>query len=118
MGRKAQKDSTDEDNDSLAKILKTISADIKEMKGELKSNNEKMDNVSKKISKLEIKSKENNEKYERRFKEIKDGFREEIRENNEELEENISKSVIETLKQKISAMQEQIVKTDLVRTVQ
>merc|ERR1711954_242212 len=115
--KKAQKESNDKEEDSLAKILKTISTDIKEIKGDLKTNSEKMDNMSKKISKLEIKNKENKEKHERRYKEMQDTLRQEIKENNDNLEANISKNVIEMLKPKITAMHEYIVHTDLVRTV-
>merc|ERR1711954_213583 len=57
--KKAAEESQEDESDSITKMLKLISADINEIKGELQTNNEKMDNMSKKITKLELKSKEN-----------------------------------------------------------
>merc|ERR1711954_607059 len=115
--KKATEDSSDDEGNSIAKMLKLISSDIKEMKGELRTNNEKIDNMNKKITKLELRAKENEDKTERRFKDIQQNLKEEIKENNATLEETISKSIIDTLKPKISAMHNHSVETDLIQIV-
>merc|ERR1711954_501372 len=78
----------DDEEVSIAKMLKNISKDIKE------------------------------EKTEKKFVEFQENVRNQIKENNEALHESISKSVIESLKPKISAMQAHIVETDLKRIVE
>merc|ERR1711954_470466 len=51
---KKQKTNPDEDEDSIASLLKTISADIKTMKVDLKESNQKIDSVNDKIHDLEV----------------------------------------------------------------
>merc|ERR1712081_55667 len=69
-------------------------------------------------SKLEVRAKTNEEKTEKKFVEFQENVRNQIKENNEALHESISKSIIESLKPKISAMQSHIVETDLKRIVE
>merc|ERR1711954_466064 len=73
--------------------------------------------MSRKITKLDIKGKETEERNESRFKDINKKIMNEIRVNNEEMEDKIFKNVIETLKPKITAMHDHIVQTDLIRIV-
>merc|ERR1711954_277955 len=83
----------------------------------MKTNNERMENLGKKINKLEIRAKTNEEKNEKKFEDIQLNFEKQIKENNEALHESISKSIIESLKPKITAMHSHIVETDLKRIV-
>merc|ERR1711954_413537 len=115
---RSNQESSDEDSGSIAKMLKIISKDIKEVKGELKTSNERMENMSKKINKLENYTKANQDKNDKKFKEIQESVETQIKENNTKLEENISKSIIDTLKPMITAMHSHIVENDLRRIVQ
>merc|ERR1711954_286567 len=115
---KEKDDSSDDEEVSIAKMLKNISKDIKEVKSEMKTSNERVENMSKKISKLELRAKTNEEKTEKKLVEIQESVSNQIKENNESLHESISKSIIESLKPKISAMQSHIVETDLKRIVE
>merc|ERR1711954_615043 len=47
------KASQEDEDDSIASLLKRISADISTMKGDLKVNNQKIDSVNDKISEIE-----------------------------------------------------------------
>merc|ERR1712081_39887 len=111
-------ESSDDESLSLSKMMKIMMKDIKEVKGEIKSNGEKMENMNKKLSKLEIRTKTNEEKYEKKFQDIQVDFKNQIKENNASLEESISKKIIESLKLKITAMHSHIVETDLERIVE
>merc|ERR1711954_165547 len=51
---KKPKSNPDEDDDSIASLLKTISADIKTMKVDLQQSNQKIDSVNDKIHDLEV----------------------------------------------------------------
>merc|ERR1711954_425835 len=51
---KKLKTNPDEGEDSIASLLKTISANIKTMKGDLKESNQKIDSVNDKIHDLEV----------------------------------------------------------------
>merc|ERR1711954_262909 len=115
---KNNEDSSDDDSVSIAKMLKTIMKDMKEVKDELKTNNEVMENMGKKISKLEIRAKTNEEKNDKRFKDMQVNVDKQIKENNEKLEASISKTIIDNLKPKITAMHSHIVENDLIRIVQ
>merc|ERR1711954_8025 len=115
---KEKDDSSDEDEASIAKMLKNISKDIKEVKSEMKISNERVENMSKKINKLEVRTKTNEEKTEKKLVEIQESVRIQIRENNASLQDSISKTIIESLKPKISAMHSHIVKNDLKRIVE
>merc|ERR1712081_9101 len=115
---KNNQDSSDEDSGSISKMLKIIMKDMKEVKDELKTNNEVMENMGKKISKLETRAKTNEDKNDKRFKEMQVNVDKQIKENNEKLEANISKTIIDNLKPKITAMHSHIVENDLIRIVQ
>merc|ERR1712081_53253 len=110
-------DSSDDESQSLKKMMKVIMKDIKDVKGEMKTNNERMENLGKKVNKLEIRAKTNEEKNEKKFEDIQLNFEKQIKENNAALQESISKSIIESLKPKITAMHSHIVETDLKRIV-
>merc|ERR1712081_51992 len=112
-----ESDESDEENQSLEKMMKIMMRDIKEVKGEMKSNGERMDNMNKKINKLEIRAKSNEDKYEKKFEDIQTNFANQIKENNASLEEAISKKIIDSLKPRISAMHSHIVENDLERIV-
>merc|ERR1711954_263906 len=114
---KESEESSDEETQSLAKMMKIMMKDIKEVKGEMKSKGERMDNLGKKLNKLEVRTKTNEEKYEKKFEDIQLNFEKQIKENNAALQESISKSIIESLKPKITAMHSHIVETDLKRIV-
>merc|ERR1712081_51447 len=111
-------ESSDEENESIAKMLKNISKDIKEVKSEMKISNERVENMSKKINKLEVRTKTNEEKTEKKLIEIQESVKIQIRENNASLQESISKNIIESLKPKISAMHSHIDEKDLKRIVE
>merc|ERR1711954_88192 len=115
---KNNEDSSDDDSVSIAKMLKTIMKDMKEVKDELKTNNEVMENMGKKISKLETRAKTNEEKNDKRFKDMQVNVDKQIKENNKKLEATISKTIIDNLKPKITAMHSHIVENDLSRIVQ
>merc|ERR1711954_342075 len=115
---KDNEESSDEDNKLIAKMLKMISKNIKDVKGELRTSNEKMENMSKKLNKLEICTKTNEDKTYRKYNEIQENLKNQIKENNASLEETISRNVIDTLKPKITAMHSHIVENDLRRIVQ
>merc|ERR1711954_185849 len=83
----------------------------------MKTNNERMENLGKKINKLEVRTKTNEEKNEKKFEDIQLNFEKQIKENNAALHESISKSIIESLKPKITAMHSHIVETDLKQIV-
>merc|ERR1712081_20683 len=102
---------------SLAKMMKIMMKDIKEVKGEMKSNGERMDNLNKKINKLEVRTKTNEDKYDKKLEDIQANFTNQIKENNASLEDAISKKIIESLKPKITAMHSHIVENDLERIV-
>merc|ERR1711954_596780 len=110
-------ESTDEETQSLAKMMKIMMKDIKEVKGEMKLNGERMDNLNKKINKLEIRTKSNEDRYEKKFEDIQTNFSNQIKENNASLEEAISKKIIDSLNSKITAMHSHIVENDLERIV-
>merc|ERR1712081_92444 len=112
-----ESESSDEETQSLEKMMKIMMRDIKEVKGEMKSNGERMDNLNKKINKLEIRTKSNEDKYEKKFEDIQTNFANQIKENNASLEEAISKKIIDSLKPRISAMHSHIVENDLERIV-
>merc|ERR1712081_135281 len=112
-----ESDESDEENQSLEKMMKIMMRDIKEVKGEMKSNGERMDNLNKKINKLEIRTKSNEDRYEKKFEDIQTNFSNQIKENNASLEEAISKKIIDSLKPKITAMHSHIVENDLERIV-
>merc|ERR1711954_8624 len=76
--KKAAEESSEDEGNLIAKMLKLISSDIKEMKGELRTNNEKMDNMNKKITKLEVRAKANQDKAEKRFKDNHQSLKDEI----------------------------------------
>merc|ERR1712081_1415 len=67
-------ESSDEETQSLAKMMKIMMRDIKEVKGEMKSNGERMDNLNKKINKLDIRTKSNEDKYDKKFDDIQTNF--------------------------------------------
>merc|ERR1712112_712320 len=67
-------DESDDESFSLQKMMKIMMKDIKEVKGDMKLNGEKMENMNKKLSKLEIRTKTNEEKYEKRFQDIQVDF--------------------------------------------
>merc|ERR1711954_98305 len=92
--------------------------DIKEVKGEMRTNDERMENMNKKSNKLEVRTKTNEEKNEKKFVDIQNSIKNQIRENNAALEESISKNIIESLKPKIMAMHSHILETDLKRIVE
>merc|ERR1711954_579641 len=115
---KENDDSSDEEKDSIAKMLKILSKDIKEVKDEMKTSNERVENMSKKLNKLEVRMKTNDKKTERKLNETQESFKNQIRENNASLEETISKNIIDSLKPKISAMHSHIVENDLKRIVE
>merc|ERR1711954_176671 len=75
-------ESSDEETQSLAKMMKIMMKDIKEVKGEMKTNGERMDNLNKKINKLEIRTKTNEDKYEKKFEDMQANFTNQIKENN------------------------------------
>merc|ERR1711954_368225 len=114
---KENKNSSDGESESLAKMMKIMMKDIKEVKGEMKSNGERMENMNKKLNKLEVRTKTNEDKYDKKFKDIQLNFNNQIKENNAALEESILKKIIESLKPKITAMHSHIVETDLKRIV-
>merc|ERR1712112_510802 len=68
--RKNDEDSSDDDSESIAKMFKTIMKDMKEVKADLKTNNEVIENMGKKISKLEMRAKVNEEKTDKRFNDM------------------------------------------------
>merc|ERR1711954_221152 len=111
-------ESSDDESLSLSKMRKIMMKDIKEVKGDMKLNGEKMENMNKKLSKLETRTKTNEEKYEKRFQDMQVDFKKQIEDNNASLEESISKKIIESLKPKITAMHAHIVETDLERIVE
>merc|ERR1712081_54986 len=106
------------DSESIAKMFKTIMKDMKEVKADLKTNNEVIEKMGKKISKLETRAKTNQEKNDKRFKDMQVNVDKQIKENNEKLEASISKTIIDNLKPKITAMHSHIVENDLIRIVQ
>merc|ERR1712081_138675 len=110
-------ESSDEESQSLSKMMKIMMKDIKDVKGEMKSNGERMENLNKKLNKLEVRTKTNEDKYDKKFEDIKINFSNQIKENNASLEEAISKKIIESLKPKITAMHSHIVENDLERIV-
>merc|ERR1711954_562169 len=111
-------DESDDESFSLQKMMKIMMKDIKEVKGDMKLNGEKMENMNKKLSKLETKTKTNEEKYEKKFQDMQADFKKQIEDNNAAMEESISKKIIESLKPKITAMHTHIVETDLERIVE
>merc|ERR1711954_198064 len=116
--KKNDEDSSDDDSESIAKMFKTIMKDMKEVKADLKTNNEVIENMGKKISKLETRAKVNEEKNDKRFKDMQVNVDNQIKENNKKLEASISKNIIDNLKPKITAMHSHIVENDLIRIVQ
>merc|ERR1712081_165135 len=67
-------ESSDEETQSLAKMMKIMMKDIKEVKGEMKSNGERMDNLNKKINKLEVRTKTNEDRYNKKLEDIQTNF--------------------------------------------
>merc|ERR1711954_569553 len=110
-------DSSDGESQSLAKMMKIMMKDIEEVKGEMKSNGERMENLNRKLNKLEVRTKTNEDKYEKKFENMQESFKSQIKENNASLEDAISKKIIESLKPKITAMHSHIVENDLERIV-
>merc|ERR1712081_61296 len=58
-------DESDDESFSLQKMMKIMMKGIKEVKGDMKLNGEKIENMNKKLSKLETRTKTNEEKYEK-----------------------------------------------------
>merc|ERR1711954_495106 len=68
--RNCKKVPTETVEDPIAKMMKEMLADIKEIKKDVKGNNTKIDELSEKVENLENKSKVSEEKNEKTFKEI------------------------------------------------
>merc|ERR1711954_545448 len=86
----------EESDDSIASLLKTISADIKSMKTDLKDNNQKIDSINSKIIDLEV----NAERAERLNKNQFDV----INSNVAHLETTVTDRVIETIDPQIKSL--------------
>merc|ERR1711954_118148 len=101
--RNCKKVPTETVKDPIAKMMKEMLADIKEIKKDLKSNNAKIDELSEKVENLENKNKVSKEKNEKTFKEIKGKISKvEVRVTNKIMSEiepslNIMKGEIQTL---------------------
>merc|ERR1711954_595279 len=70
--RTCKKVPTESVEDPVAKMLKEMMQDIKEIKNDVKGNNVKIDHFSEKVETIETKQKETDEKNEKTFDEIKD----------------------------------------------
>merc|ERR1712081_141150 len=90
----------EESDDSIAALLKTISADIKTMKTDLKDNNQKIDSINSKIIDLEV----NVEKAERLNKKQFDV----INSNVARLESTVTDRVIETIDPQIKSLKNEL----------
>merc|ERR1712081_102349 len=69
--RKEKKPKTDDDESSIADLLKKLNGNIESMKAELKDNSGKIDNINLKINAIEHKTAENDKANKLQFEEIK-----------------------------------------------
>merc|ERR1712081_117455 len=97
---KKPKNVPEESDDSIASLLKTISADIKSMKSDLKDINQKIDSINSKIIDLEV----NVEKAERLNKKQFDV----INSNVARLESTVTDRVIETIDPQIKSLKNEL----------
>merc|ERR1712081_29282 len=106
-----EKAKKDEEEKSIAQLLKEMREDIREIKSDNKEIKENLTDMNHKIDKIETKQKENVDKTNAEFKEIRNEMltknreiqelRQEMKTNNSDLEKKLTLSVVETLKPKI-----------------
>lgn len=85
----------------MAAFMKEMREGFRDIRSDIATNNAKMDNINSNVETLEKLSKSNEKKARKDI----DNVREEISENQETIEKNVTSNVIESLKPKITDMQ-------------
>lgn len=85
----------------MAAFMKEMCEGFRDIRSDIATNNAKMDNINSNVETLEKLSKSNEKKARKDI----DNVREEISENQETIEKNVTSNVIESLKPKITDMQ-------------
>merc|ERR1711954_360159 len=102
--KKKPKNNPDEEEGSIANLLKTINANILSMKTDLKTNSEKIDSINDKIGDIEVKADRSEKEYKKRF--------DAINANVARIEPNVTDKVINVIDPKIKSIKAEL-KTDL-----
>merc|ERR1711954_95632 len=101
---KKPKNNPDEEEGSIANLLKTTNANILSMKTDLKTNSEKIDGINDKIGDIEVKADRSEKEYKKRF--------DAINANVARIEPNVTDKVINVIDPKIKSIKAEL-KTDL-----
>merc|ERR1711954_626936 len=99
--------------DPITKMLKKMTADIAEIKTDVKGNNQKMDDLTSKVENIETKSKENEDTTKEKFKQIQNDI--------SKVEENVTSKLLKEIEPSLNAMKGEMqnsMGTDIRRIVQ